>query len=137
MADPIMLAVAAAIARKAVEAAFEGGRKAWEALVRVVRDRLAREPEAKATLDAAQSEPENQERVQALAVVLERIAAGDAAFDSQLRTLWAKASLELSASDGGVVNSNTGTVGGHLIQGRDFDIKGGLRLGDVPPQRKQ
>jgi len=36
--------------------------------------------------------------------------------------------------DDGTVNSNTGTVGGHLIQARDLHVEGGLRLGDIQPR---
>jgi hypothetical protein len=45
--------------------------------------------------------------------------------------LWQQARLELSASEGGVVNISTGTVRGHLIQTRDLSVQGGLHLGDV------
>jgi hypothetical protein len=37
----------------------------------------------------------------------------------------------LSAGEGGVVNSATGPVGGHLMQARDVQVEGGLHFGDV------
>lgn len=49
----------------------------------------------------------------------------------QVRALWPELRAELSAGDGGTVNSNTGTVGGHLIQARDLHVGGELLLGDV------
>jgi hypothetical protein len=45
--------------------------------------------------------------------------------------LWPRVEAELSASEGGVVNSATGSVGGQLMQARDVRVKGGLHFGDA------
>jgi hypothetical protein len=126
MADALLLAVAAALAGKAAEAALDGGRSAWGALVRLVRDRLHGD-DAQATLATAGSQPNDQ----ALAAALERAAAADAGFGVRLRELWPRAQAELSAREDGVVNVAGGTVGGHLVQVRDLRVEGGMRLGDV------
>jgi hypothetical protein len=129
MTDPIMISVASALAGKAAEAAADGGKSALAALARLVRSRATSDKTASAALDAAASK--NPASVDALARALERLAAADPEFRAQLRDLWPQASAELSASEGGVVNSNTGTVGGHLIQAGDLHADGGLHLGDV------
>jgi hypothetical protein len=129
--DPIMLSVASALAGKAAEAAVDGGKNAWCALVRMVRARFSGDAQAVATLELAQARPDDAARVQDLASVLSRIAVADIEFGARVHTLWPSASAELSAQDGGVVNSMTGTVAGHLIQARDLRIEGGLHFGDV------
>jgi hypothetical protein len=131
MVDEIMVAVAAALAGKAAEAAAEGARTAWGALVRLVRRRFADDQAAAAALGAAQAAPADKPATLDLARALERIAAEDGGFGTELRALWQRASAELSADAGGVVNISTGTVGGHLVQARDLHIEGGLHLGDV------
>lgn len=131
MADEIMMAVASALAGKAAETALGGARSAWNALVRLVRERSARDDTAAAALEAAQAQPEDQAAVQELSRALDRVAGADPGFAEQVRELWPLASAELSARDGGVLNVSTGTVGGHLIQARDLQIQGGMHLGDA------
>lgn len=131
MADAVMMAVAAALAGKAAEAVFEGGRSAWAALVRLVRDRFGQDNAAAAALEAARQQPADPQRVRELAAALERVAAVDRSFAAGMRALWPQASAELSAQEGGTVNVSGGSVGGHLIQARDLHIDGGLDLGDV------
>lgn len=133
MADEIMVAVAAALAGKAAEAAVQGARGGWGALVRLVRQRFSGDLAAAAALQAAGGRPSDQAAVRELARMLERAAAADAGFAARLRSLWPEASAELAsqAGAGDVVNTVTGTVGGHLIQAGDLHVEGGLRLGDV------
>jgi hypothetical protein len=128
--DPIMLSVASALAVKAADAAAEGGKSAWGALVRAVRARLGHDTEAARALEDACAQPHDLAVVRVLAMALERIAAADAGFGARIHELWPSAQAELSAREGGTVNSNTGTVGGHLIQARDLHVKGGLHLGE-------
>jgi hypothetical protein len=131
MADEITTALAAALAGKAAEAALGGARDAWNTLVRLIRQRFARDDAAAAALEAAQAQPEDQSAVQELSRALGRVAAADPGFAQRVRTLWPLASAELSARDGGVVNVATGTIGGHLIQARDLHVQGGMHLGDI------
>lgn len=132
MADEIMMAVAAALAGKVAEAAVGGARGAWEALVRLVRDRFAHDEVASAALAAADARPTDQVAVRELGQALERVGAADPGFAEQVRALWPRASGELSATSGGVLNVSTGTVSGHMIQARDLHIEGGLHLGNPP-----
>jgi hypothetical protein len=131
MTDPVMLSIANALAVKTVSMAADGSKNAITALIRIVRDRFTRSNAATEALDAAQAAPENRAAVQQLAQELERAAAADGNFDSQLRALWAGVRADLVFQGGRTVNSNTGTVGGHLIQTRDLHVEGDLRLGDV------
>jgi hypothetical protein len=131
MADEIMLSVAAALAGKAAEAAFQGARSAWGSLVRLVRNRLAGDETAVAVLEKAQAHPADRAAVERLALTLERAATVDADFAAWVRDLWPRARVELSAGDSGAVNASSGTVGGHLVQARDLHVQGGLNLGDV------
>jgi hypothetical protein len=138
MSDPVISSIAAAVAGKAAEAALEGGKSAWAALVRLIRERSGRDKDVMTALEAARRAPEDTGAVAGLALMLERLAGDDADFGARIRELWPRAAAELSVREDGVVNSATGTVGGHLIQARDVRVEGGLHLGDVlrPDQRQ-
>ena len=133
MPDPVLSSVAAAIAGKAAEAAMQGGKDAWTALVRLIRDRFRRDEAATGALEIARRDPADELAVAALAQALERLAAADGDFAVQVRELWPRAAAELAAAADGVVNSATGSVGGHLMQARDVRVEGGLHFGDVRP----
>jgi hypothetical protein len=130
MTDPVMLTVASTVAGKAADAAVDGARTAVAALLRLIRARLGKNDADAAVLDAALSKPDDQAAVAQLAAVLDRVSGADPDFGSHLRVLWPQAQAELAAHDGGVVNTSTGTVGGHLIQARDLNVQGNLQLGD-------
>jgi flagellar motility protein MotE (MotC chaperone) len=130
--DPFILSIANVIASKAADAVVAGGQNACATLVKLVRERFSRDKAATAVLETASGNPENEEAVADLAATLERLARADADFEARLKELWPTAEAELSASEGGVVNSATGSVGGHLMQARDVRIEsGGLHFGDV------
>jgi hypothetical protein len=130
--DPFILSIATTVASKAADAVVEGGQNACAALVKLVREHFSRDKAAAAVLETASSNPENEAAVADLAETLERLALADADFEGRLRKLWPTVEAELSASEGGVVNSATGSVGGHLMQARDVRIEsGGLHFGDV------
>jgi hypothetical protein len=129
--DPVMLSVATAVAGKAAEAAADGGKTALAALVRLIRGRLTGNKAADAAFNAALSRPDDPAALEEFARMLERVTAGDAGFAAQVRALWPQVQAELSAHDGGVVNTSTGTVSGHLIQTRDIHVQGSLHLGDL------
>lgn len=135
MTDPFMLSVASALAAKTADVTADGVRSAMGALMRLVRSRIAGDKAAEADLAAAQAAPQDTAAVHELARVLERAGSADDGFAAQLRALWPEVLAELSARDGGTVNSSTGTVGGHVIQARDLHVEGGLSLGDVQGHR--
>jgi hypothetical protein len=131
MPDPLFSSVAAAVAGKAAEMAVQGGKDACAALVRLVRERFGHDKEAAAALEAAGRSPHDEAAIAGLTLALERMVAADAGFAARIGELWPRAALELSASEGGVVNSATGSVSGHLMQARDVRVEGGLHFGDV------
>jgi hypothetical protein len=131
MPDPVISSIATAVVGKAAELAVQGGRDACAALIRLVRDRLSHDKAAQAALERAQQSPRDEIALENLTLALERVAGTDAVFATQLRELWPRAAAELSASEGGVVNQSTGSVGGHLMQARDVRVEGGLHFGDV------
>lgn len=111
MPDPVMMAIAGAVAGKTAEVAFKGTRKAYDALVALVKRRFAKEPSAQAALEAAEADPEaGTER---LAAALEFVAAGDPEFDTQLRQA---GEALVSAGPGSIVNVVSGTVHGDSFQ---------------------
>lgn len=134
MADPVMVAVAEALAGKAADMVAAGGRAAWDALVRLVRRRATDSPDAGRALTAAETVPHTAagdgDVVRALAEALEALADTDAAFDRELRRLWEQAG-GIAADRGGVVNQNTGTVYGAVIQ--TGQIHGDIHLGPPGP----
>jgi hypothetical protein len=131
MSDPIISSVAAAVASRAAELTVQGGKDACAALVRLIRERFGRDKEAAVALDAACGRPEDEAAIARLALELERLVLVDDHFATRIRELWPQAAAELSVGEGGVVNSATGSVGGHLMQTRDVRVEGGLHFGDV------
>jgi len=131
MPDPIMLAVATTLAVRTAEAAVAGAPAAWGALVRLVRRRFDSSAEAVQVLEVAQARPDDAAAVEALAGSLDRFAAADREFDAELRTLWAQVG-DTVHQEGAVVNRNSGTVTGSLLQGRDFTLNGQLHFGGSP-----
>jgi HEAT repeat protein len=131
--DPILSSIATAVAGKAAELAVQGGKEACAALIKLIRERFSQDRAAAAALEAAQGKPAQDAAVADLARALERLTSEDAVFAAQVHQLWPRARAELSASDGGIVNSATGSVGGHLMQARDVRVEGGLHFGDVQP----
>jgi hypothetical protein len=130
--DEIMMSIAAALAGKAAEVTFSAMSGAWRRLLRLAGDRLDRDGHGgAAALESAREHPDDAVAVRQLAGALEEIARADSGFAATIRELWAQSRLELSASEGGVVNVSSGTVRGHLIQARDLSVQGGLHLGDV------
>jgi hypothetical protein len=131
MSDPVISSVAAAVASRIAELAVQGGKEACVALVRLIRERFGRDKAAAGALEAACGSPRDEAAIARLALELERMAGADDHFAARIRELWPQAAAELLAADGGVVNSATGSVGGHLMQARDVRVEGGLRFGDV------
>src|ERR1051325_6701187 len=100
MADAIMLEIAGAVAKGALEAGGEMAKDAVSAVVKLVRGKLGHSEAATGVLEAAVAEP-SSERVTALADVIAHEAAGDARFDAGLRRLWSQARGEAGGGEGG------------------------------------
>jgi len=125
--DPIMMAVATAVAGKLTESLTAGAKAALGDLVKLVKKRFAGDADAQDAMDEAQKTPDDADRITALARQLERLAAEDPKFAEQLRSIWPQASVRLRAQTGGVVNEISGSVSGHVVQARD--IEGGVSFG--------
>jgi hypothetical protein len=131
MADALISSVATAVAGQAAQAALQGGKDALAALIRAVRERFGHDKRASAALEAADRDPGDGTALAGLSEALERLFSADPDFAARIRDLWPQAAAELSASEGSVINSATGTVHGHLMQARDVRVEGGLHFGDV------
>lgn len=131
MPDAVISSVAAAVASRAADMAVQGGKQACAALVRLIRERFGRDKAAAAALEAACRSPLDEMALAHLALELERLVLADDHFATRIWELWPQAAAELSAAGDGVVNSATGSVGGHLMQARDVRVEGGLHFGDV------
>jgi hypothetical protein len=134
MPDPVMLAVATALAVRTAEAAVTGGSVGLASLIRLVRRRFSASPDALKTLEDAQGAPNDPESVRALAGSLARFAAQDRDFDADLRALWTQVN-NTNHGAGSVVNLNSGTISGSLLQGRDFTLNGQLHFGGPAGER--
>lgn len=127
MTDPIVTAVASALAGKAAEAVASGGRTALASLYQLVRDKFSTRRRAARTLERAVAAPED-DNVRALAEELQHLVTGDSAFATRLGELWEQAKDEQQhAETGGVINEIGGTVAGNSVQARD--IQGDVRFG--------
>lgn len=140
MPDPVVLAIAAAVAAKGTEAIADGGRTAVAALVRLVRGRL-RPADPHAAADAADAGadddlvpvvgegPDDPVRRERLAAALSRAIAEDPDFRVRLFGAWTAAAAELGVLNrpsGDITNQFSGTVTGGVIQARD--IHGGVNF---------
>lgn len=124
--DPVMQSIATALAGQAANALGAGGKKALEKIRDLIRRRAENDPETKTALEAADDRPADHPKVTALAERLDHLSESDPEFGTQLRAAGEQLHNELTASDGGVVNQNSGTVSGSLIQARD--VHGGISL---------
>lgn len=114
MQEPILVAVAAALAGKAVTSLYD-----------VVKRRFAGRDGAAQVLAAAEgADPESPE-VAALACELARAEHDDPGFAAELRVEWEKYAGR-QVQHGGTTNQITGSVTGKVVQARD--IQGGVRF---------
>jgi hypothetical protein len=102
--EPILVAISAALAGKAVQTFYD-----------FVRTRISGRKRAVAALEAAKGKTPDSPEVQVLAAELERI--DDPQFHADLREHWN--SLQ-HADTGGVANDISGTVHGKVVQARDI-----------------
>ena len=117
MADELLIAVAAAVAKGAIDGLAEGGRAAFGALMRLVGRKLD-------TRSPAQPELSDEARVAALRVALAEEFARDPAFAAEVRRLWTDVEAHRVVGDGNVTNEISGSVGGNAVQARD--VQGGI-----------
>lgn len=125
MTDPITVAIATAIAGKAVEIVGEPAKEAVAAITRKVREKFRNRPADQATLVAAEADPQSSERVADLAAALHHAALEDPSFDTDLRELWSQVRVNANAQLDGVVNTFHGQAD-KVIQMRD--VHGGLTI---------
>lgn len=120
MADPMTVAIATALAGKAVEVAGEPVRTAVAELSRRVRERLRGRPSAETALDPASDRPD------VLQGAVQRLLDDDPGFRAELEAVWNQAQTRASATGDGVVNVLNGRAEKN-VQLRD--IKGDLNIG--------
>ncbi|GAB3449191.1 hypothetical protein GCM10027570_23450 [Streptomonospora sediminis] len=122
MVDQVLIAIAAAVAGKAVEPLAENATSTLRNLRKAVIQRFRAEPEAGDALAAAQADYEDVEAVEVLAGHLDSAAAADPA----IRELTDELRQQFSTGDGGVANIVHGDISGNVVQARD--IHGGINL---------
>ncbi|RKS72158.1 hypothetical protein BZB76_4975 [Actinomadura pelletieri DSM 43383] len=120
MTEPMTVAIATALAGKAVEVAGEPVRAAVMEITRRVRERFHGRPSEERALARGAEEPE------ILQGAVRRLLDEDPDFRSELEGLWNQAHTEASATDDGVVNVFSGQAQS-VIQLRD--INGNLNIG--------
>lgn len=111
MPEPVLVAIAAALAGKAATSLYE-----------LVKRKLSARAGATEALTAAEGAAPESPAVVALAHELERAERDDPGFATELRAEWATVSQQ--ADRGGVANQITGPVTGNVVQARD--IEGGV-----------
>lgn len=116
--DPMTVAIATAMAGKAVEVAGEPVRAAVAEISRRVRERFRGRPADEAALARADAEPE------VLEGAVRRLLDEDPAFRAQLETIWQRA--HVNASGDGVVNVFNGKAE-KVVQLRD--VQGDINIG--------
>ena len=111
MVEPVLIAVATALASKAAAGLYD-----------LVRTKLAESKEQTAILDSAAGAEPGSPPVLRLAEILERAEQTDPEFGVRLRGEWVK--ISTADSRGDTANEITGTVSGNAVQARD--IQGGI-----------
>jgi hypothetical protein len=119
------VAIATAMAGKAVEVAGEPVRAAVAELSRRVRDRFRSRPSGEEALVEAVGDPA-PERIATLATAIENLMAEDPGFGAEARVLWNQAQTSAAASGDGVVNVLNGQAG-KVVQLRD--VHGDVNIG--------
>ncbi|WJK38456.1 hypothetical protein O7608_18305 [Solwaraspora sp. WMMA2056] len=128
MDDPILTAVATALATGAAAEVTAGGKAAFAALVRLVRRKAAEQPATGNALDAAQREPLDGQRIAELRAALTTATLNDQVFAAELHRLWAEVRAARTADDHSrASNTISGPVRGPAVQARD--IHGGVHFG--------
>jgi hypothetical protein len=123
MADQIVTAIAVALAGKTADTVFSGGKEAFTALARLIRERFSTDDTARKALESAQNAPDDPAALDALTWELDRLASMDPEIARQI------SQLRFLGAQGGVVNMVTGTVKGPVIQTRDN--YGGIHIGNT------
>jgi hypothetical protein len=110
MPEPVLVAIAAAIAGKSAGTLYD-----------LVKRKFRGKRDAETVLDAAEGAPVDSAEVAALSEELAAADRSDPEFSSELRSTW----QEMAQAGGdGVVNQISGTVSGKVVQARD--IEGGV-----------
>lgn len=109
MPEPVLVAIAAALAGKSVGNLYD-----------LVKKKFAHHKPAAAALDAAQGTEPNSPEVHTLSEHLAHAATTDPDFAATLQATW----TQLSPTTGAVANHASGTIHGNLVQARD--IQGGV-----------
>jgi DNA topoisomerase VI subunit B len=120
--DPMTVAIATAMAGKAVEVAGEPVRAAVAELTRRVRERLRGRPADQETVARASG---NDQEIPVIEGVVHRLLEDDPALRTELRALWEQAQIRAKAADDGVVNVFNGQAD-RVVQLRD--VHGDLNL---------
>ncbi|MFO7249490.1 MAG: hypothetical protein DIU60_001905 [Actinomycetes bacterium] len=120
--DPIVPTLAAILSALVGGAAGEAGKNAWEALAALVRRRFGRDRQALTAVERPDAVAPGE-----LARLLGERAAADPEFRAELER-WIAETEPAARPD--VVNINTGTVSGNLVQARD--IHGSITFGADP-----
>jgi hypothetical protein len=123
----LLTTIAVTLATKTAEGLAAGGRAAFEALVRLVRRRFEDRTSAQAALAEAGTDSAKDVRIEILRQALAQAVADDPAFEVELLDRWRVLSPHLNASEGGVINSVSGSVEGNVVQARD--VHGGISFG--------
>lgn len=117
MADPMTIAIATAMAGKAVEVAGEPVRAAVAELAQRVRDRFRGRPADEQALERARGDQGHKE-LQFLQLAVQRLLEEDPELRIGLEAMWNQAHTSAAASGDGVVNLLNGTAD-RVVQLRD------------------
>lgn len=120
MTDPFLDSLATALAGQAATALGTAGRAAVQKIRDLLSRRAAQDPETQDALEAARQPSAEPEKVRALAERLDRVAGDDPELAELISTARTVLQQNVTASDGGVVNQNTGTVE-KLIQAQNIN----------------
>jgi hypothetical protein len=116
MPEPILVAIAAALASKGATSLYD-----------FVKRKFGGNEEAVETLEAAEGASADSAEVAVLGELLATAERDDAEFGAELRARWAELSVSQRVAGDGVANQISSEISGQAVQARD--IEGGVTFG--------
>jgi hypothetical protein len=105
MPDPVIMAIATAVAGKVAESVTDQAKQALAQISERIRAKFRNRPDDLVILDAAQANPGSPERITQMARLLDQAALSDPAFGNDIRALWNQVRIEITTT-----NSNTTNI---------------------------
>jgi hypothetical protein len=125
MPDPVIMAIATAVAGKVTESLTDQARQALAQITQRIHAKFRHQPDDLAVLDTPTADPTSPGRITQIVALLEQATHDDPAFGNDIRSLWRQVQIEVTNTNSNTTNIFNGQAN-KVIQIRD--IQGGLTI---------